>query len=186
MPGPPAFRPFERARDEAVLYDLLCTERWPLRVKSTLTEADVRYEIELGIYDNDDVLTFLIDVGDEVAGYVRADDLGQERSEPQLDFRLRERYRGQGIGRLALDFITREIFARYPQTRRIEGQTRRDNIAMRKVFVRGGYVMEAVYRRAWPTDDEHFDGIGYAILRSDWETGTTTPVEWDEPLVTPS
>src|SRR3954471_3972544 len=124
MPGPPSFRRFERRRDEPALFDLLCSETWPHRVKTTLTEADVRHEIGLGIYDNDDVLMFLIDVGDEVAGYVRADDLGDERSDPQLDFRLRERYRGQGIGPAALAFITREIFDRYPDTRRIEGQTR--------------------------------------------------------------
>ena len=174
----PSFRPFERARDEAALYDLLCRERWPHRVKTTLTEADVRHELELGVYDNEDVLTFLIDVEEELAGYVRADDLGKERTEPQLDFRLRERFRGQGLGPIALAFITREVFTRYPQTRRIEGQTRRDNVAMRKVFVRGGYVMEAVYRQGWPTDGEYHDGIGYAVLRSDWETGTLTPVDF--------
>src|SRR3954464_79167 len=178
MPGPPSFRRFERQRDEPALFDLLCNEPWPHRVKTTLTEADVRHEIDLGIYTNDDVLMFLIDVGDEVAGYVRADDLGHEREAPQLAFPLRERSRGQGIGGAALAFIPREIFERYPQTRRIEGQTRRDNVAMRKVFRRGGYVMEGVYRRAWPAGDEYHDGIGYAILRSDWETGTTTPVDF--------
>jgi RimJ/RimL family protein N-acetyltransferase len=67
-----------------------------------------------------------------------------------------------------------------PGTRRIEGQTRRDNVAMRKVFVRGGYVQEAVYRQAWPAaDGTIFDGIGYAMLRGDWGTGTTTPLDWD-------
>jgi RimJ/RimL family protein N-acetyltransferase len=177
----PRFRPFDRARDEAALIDLLCGATWTYRVKVTLTEAEVREEIERGHYTNDDVLTFLIEVGDELAGYARADELGWERSDPQLDFRLAERFRGRGIGQVALEFMTREIFERYAQTRRIEGQTRRDNIAMRKVFTRGGYVMEAVYRRAWPTSGEYQDGIGYAILRSDWEAGATTPVDWDEP-----
>src|SRR4051794_21304116 len=145
-----SFRRYDPERDEAVLFDLLCNEPWPHRVKAVMTEADVHEELDKGIYTNDDVLTFLIEVGDEVAGYVRADDLGHERTDPQLDFRLRERFRGQGIGPIALAFITREIFERHPQTIRIEGQTREDNIAMRKVFVRGGYVMEAVYRHAWP------------------------------------
>jgi RimJ/RimL family protein N-acetyltransferase len=51
---------------------------------------------------------------------------------------------------------------------------------MRKVFARAGYVQEAVYRRAWPAaDGEMLDGIGYAILRDDWKSGTVTPVRWD-------
>jgi RimJ/RimL family protein N-acetyltransferase len=87
--------------------------------------------------------------------------------------------RGQGIGLAALRHITTVIFSRYPGTLRIEAQTRQDNHAMRTVFLRGGYVQEAVYRRGWPaTGADVYDGIGYAILRSDWESGTTTPVEW--------
>ncbi len=39
---------------------------------------------------------------------------------------------------------------------------------------------EQVRGRAWPSaDGEMLDGIGYAILRSDWESGTTTPVRWE-------
>ena len=175
----PRFRPFDRQRDEADLYDLLCNEPWPHRVKTTMTEADVRREIELGVYTNEDVLTFMIDVDGELAGYARADDLGDERTEPKLDLRLRERFRGQGVGPSALAFLTREIFERQPQTTRIEGHTRRDNVAMRKVFERGGYVLEGVQRQAWPAPDGHRDGLIYAILRGDWESGTTTPVDWD-------
>jgi RimJ/RimL family protein N-acetyltransferase len=65
--------------------------------------------------------------------------------------------------------------------RRFEGQTREDNIAMRKVFVRSGWVKEAHYRQAWPVDgSEPKASIAYGILRCDWETGTTTPVDWDD------
>jgi RimJ/RimL family protein N-acetyltransferase len=178
----PTFRRYDPARDESVLRDLLCSERWEYRVKVEMTEADVREELDRGVYTNDDVLTYLIEVDGEVAGYVRSDDLGHERTDPQLDFRLRERFRGRGIGQVALEFMTREIFERHPKTIRIEGQTRRDNIAMRKVFTRGGYVMEAVYRKAWPGGGEQHDGIGYAILRGDWESGTTTPADFSEPV----
>src|SRR3954452_23459192 len=173
----PTFRLYDPAKDEAALFDLLCTEPWAHRVKAVMTEADVREELEKGIYTNEDVLTFFIEVGGDVAGYVRTDDLGNDRSDPQLDFRLRERFRGQGIGQIALEFITREIFERYPKTIRIEGQTRQDNIAMRTVFGLGAYVMEAVYRRVWPGNGERYDGIGYAMLRDDWVAGTTTPVD---------
>lgn len=173
------FRPFDPARDEPALIGLLTTETWLHRLKVQMTEADVREELDRGHYSGDSVLTELIEVDGEVVGLVRADELCEERSDPQLDFRLRERVRGHGIGLVALRHITELIFSRYPKASRIEGQTRQDNDAMRKVFIRGGYVQEAVYRRAWPdAGGELRDGIGYAILRSDWESGTTTPVDW--------
>jgi RimJ/RimL family protein N-acetyltransferase len=51
---------------------------------------------------------------------------------------------------------------------------------MRAVLRRCGYVQEAHYRRAWPGEDGVIhDGIGYALLREDWERWTTTPVDWD-------
>jgi hypothetical protein len=32
----------------------------------------------------------------------------------------------------------------------------------------------------WPDQDGVVhDGIGYALLREDWEQGKTTPVDWD-------
>ena len=56
-----------------------------------------------------------------------------------------------------------------------------DEAALIDLFVRGGYVKEAVYRDAWPGGHGRvFDGIGYAILRRDWETGTTTPIDWSD------
>ena len=77
-------------------------------------------------------------------------------------------------------WLAGEVFGGWPGVRRIEAQTRRDNLAMRTVLRRCGYVQEAVHRRAWPDQDGTFhDGIGYALLREDWERGTTTPVDWD-------
>ena len=178
-----SFRRYDPDGDEMALVELLTSERWDYRLQPTLSEADVRKELARGDYAGGAVITELIEVGGELAGFVRAFDCGVERSDPQLDFRLRLRFRGRGLGVAALRHITGLVFATYPQTHRIEGQTRSDNIAMRKAFVRGGYVREAVYREAWPVagEDRMLDGIGYAILRRDWESGTTTPVDWSEP-----
>jgi hypothetical protein len=53
---------------------------------------------------------------------------------------------------------------------------------MRRALLASGFVKEAHYRRAWPSDCGRHDSIGYAILRTDWESGTTTSVKWeDEP-----
>jgi RimJ/RimL family protein N-acetyltransferase len=177
-----AFRELDPETDLAVLVDLLTTETWPHRVKPAMTEADVREELAHGHYVPGRSLAFLAELDGAVVGVVAAHEIDDEHSDPQLDFRVRERVRGQGIGLAALRHITAEVFARHPGALRIEGQTRQDNLAMRTVFVRGGYVKEAVYRRSWPdVDGTRYDGIGYAILRGDWETGTTTPVVWDEP-----
>jgi RimJ/RimL family protein N-acetyltransferase len=178
--GEPTFRDFDPERDRAALIALLTTEHWAHRTRPTYTEADVVEELDREYYAGDDVITVMIELDGEVAGLVRADGLASPNEDPQLDVRLRERIRGRGIGLAALRHITDSIFSRYPAKQRIEGQTREDNTAMRKVFVRGGYAQEAVYRRAWPAaDGERLDGIGYSILRDDWESGTVTPVRWD-------
>jgi len=65
--------------------------------------------------------------------------------------------------------------------RRLYGQTRVDNHAMRTVFRRCGFVKEAHYRQDWPRPDGTLsDSVGYTLLRQDWEGGTTTPVVWDD------
>jgi RimJ/RimL family protein N-acetyltransferase len=51
---------------------------------------------------------------------------------------------------------------------------------MRTALLKAGYVLEAVYRRAWPdAGGAMLDGMGYAMLRTDWESGIVTPVVWD-------
>jgi RimJ/RimL family protein N-acetyltransferase len=80
----------------------------------------------------------------------------------------------------AVRWLSGEVFGGWPGVNRIEAQTRRDNRAMRVVLRCCGYVKEAHYRRAWPAEDGVvLGGIGYALLRDDWERWTTTtPVDW--------
>ena len=64
---------------------------------------------------------------------------------------------------------------------RIEAATRQDNAAMRAVLRRCGFVKEAHHRDAWPAPDGALrDTVIYALLRRDHESGTTTPVVWDD------
>ncbi|MEC5168635.1 hypothetical protein RCH11_001094 [Glaciihabitans sp. GrIS 2.15] len=49
---------------------------------------------------------------------------------------------------------------------------------MRRTFQPAGFVTEAHYREAWPADGGAvFGSVAYAILRHDWQSGTTTPVD---------
>ena len=89
--------------------------------------------------------------------------------------------RGRGIGTRALAWLTEHVFTTAAGASRIEGTTRQDNVAMRRLFRRGGYVKESHYRDGWPDPDGNLhDAIGYAILRRDWLAGPTTVLRWDD------
>ncbi|HEY0603692.1 MAG TPA: GNAT family N-acetyltransferase [Herpetosiphonaceae bacterium] len=169
------------AEDEAdALIDLITSETWDYFVHTNPTPEVVRDWLARGWYSGDDNLVWwIVGVSGERAGIVRMHDLLDPT--PQLDFRIRAQYRGQGIGVQALRWATEYLFTTLPEIQRIEGNTRQDNLAMRKTFRRCGYVKEAHYRSAWPTlDGARFDTIGYAILRQDWQSGTSTAVAWDD------
>ena len=52
---------------------------------------------------------------------------------------------------------------------------------MRRVLVKCGFAKEAHYRQEWPSESgPRYDSIGYAILRDDWASGATTPVNWED------
>jgi RimJ/RimL family protein N-acetyltransferase len=99
----------------------------------------------------------------------------------EVHIRLHTPYRGRGIGAQAIAWLTDYLFRNYPEKHRVEGWTRVDNAAMRRVFRRCGYVKEAHLRADFPVGDGTFkDKIGYGILRSDWRDGTRTPVARDD------
>lgn len=92
---------------------------------------------------------------------------------------LKSSSRGKSIGLFAVKWLVQYLFEKYPQLDRIAGTTRADNLAMRKVFKNAGFVKEGHYRKDWPAQDGHvFDTVKYAILREDWVSGKTTPVNW--------
>lgn len=99
---------------------------------------------------------------------------------PLFDLRVAERFRGRGLGVEILTALTRHVFETMPDVDRFEGQTREDNSPMLRTFQRAGWVKEAHYRRGWPVEGgEPVASVAYAMLRQDWENGTTTPVPWE-------
>jgi RimJ/RimL family protein N-acetyltransferase len=100
---------------------------------------------------------------------------------PTFDLRLGTRYRGLGLGAPILRDLVTRVFTEHPAATRLEGQTRADHAAMRRTFERAGFVKEAHYRDGWPIPgSEPVASVGYAVLRRDWASGTTTPVDWDD------
>lgn len=70
-----------------------------------------------------------------------------------------------------------------PDVNRFEGQTREDNTAMRKTFLRCGWLKEAHYREGWPVDGgKPVASVAYSIIRHDWETGQTTTFMWEDSI----
>lgn len=160
--------------DRGVLDDVvefLVGEEWPFHVEPRLDAARVRERAAGGAYDH----AFWIADGADRLGMVRL--MSLDDGAPLFDLRLRAASRGRGVGTEAVRWLTAHVFTNY-RTNRIEANTRQDNHAMRRVFVKAGYVKEAHYREGWPSADHMYDAVGYAVLRRDWENGTTTEVNW--------
>ncbi|WP_374010558.1 GNAT family N-acetyltransferase [Leifsonia sp. LS-T14] len=178
-----SLRPLDaRANDHDALVAFLTGNTFPFHVVARPTADQVETAIEAGSYGDDDHASFWIsaEAGERV-GLLRLHDLADPT--PLLDLRIADSLRGRGIGTSALRAATELVFTSMPAVVRFEGQTREDNIPMRRTFLRCGWVKEAHYREAWPTaDGRKLASVAYAILRRDWALGTTTPVPWnDEP-----
>lgn len=147
--------------DEYVAF--LTAEEWPFHLNPKPDPSDIR------LSDN---AFWIIEDGAKV-GLVRLLDLDDvdDGGNPLFDLRVTAAARGRGVGEAAVRWLTTHIFTNYG-TNRIEGTTREDNHAMRRVFDKTGYVQEAHYREAWPAQDRVYDSVGYAILRRDWRSGT--------------
>lgn len=166
-------RPYTSA-DAGALTALLTGSTWPFHGKTSVDAEAARGMIASGGFEGEGIRAFWI--GDGV-GMVRLADLGDPTA--MVDLRIAGAHRGRGLGAAALRFATSYAFAGFPALRRVEGVTRRDNAAMRATFARCGYVKEGHHRGAWPAAGGVWhDAVTYAVLRGDWTSGTTTPVDW--------
>ncbi|GAA2048315.1 GNAT family N-acetyltransferase [Leifsonia soli] len=166
--------------DREALVSFLTGNDFPFHVVTRPDRAAVLAAIDAGAYGDDDHEAFWLEgPGGERIGTVRLEDLSDPT--PLVDLRIDGRARGRGLGTLALRATTDHVFGTRADVDRLEGQTREDNVAMRRVFLRCGWVKEAHYREAWPVaGGRPVASVAYAILRHDWREGTTTPVPWDD------
>ncbi|WIB76754.1 GNAT family N-acetyltransferase [Curtobacterium sp. MCPF17_002] len=165
-------------RDELIRF--LAAEEFPFHMRSTISAEDASTAVDSGSFrDAEHDTSWLVHADHGRIGIVRLEDL--EDPVPLFDLRIAGRFRGQGLGVPALCAVTDHVFRTMPSVTRFEGQTREDNTAMRRVFVRAGWVKEAHYREAWPVHGAApVASVAYGMLRGDWETGRTTPVPWDD------
>ncbi|MFC5823746.1 GNAT family N-acetyltransferase [Nonomuraea insulae] len=172
------FSRFSPGDDTGALVAFLTGETWPFHA-GVQEEAAIRRRAADGLYDDDDSRTFWLLADGERAGLVRLQDLTEDT--PMFDLRVRASWRGRGLGKAAVDWLTGYLFTEFPEVMRIEGTTRQDNRAMRAIFLKCGYAKESHYRDAWPSPEGVlYDSVGYAILRRDWVSGTVTLPDWDD------
>ncbi|QCR44858.1 N-acetyltransferase [Curtobacterium sp. SGAir0471] len=153
---------------------------FPFHVRAHPTRADLERAVDRGAFRDDEHDSWWLD-DDRLGrvGLVVLEDL--QDPAPLLDLRLAPAFRGRGLGLPALRAVTDHVFRSMPEVTRFEGQTREDNTAMRRVFLRTGWVQEAHYRESWPIEGgSPKASVAYGVLRRDWETGAVTPVPWGD------
>ncbi|WP_028279712.1 GNAT family N-acetyltransferase [Arthrobacter sp. H5] len=165
--------------DAEGIIDFLSSNAFPFHVKATQTAEEAASSVRAGRFWNPESQGYWIDDDGARLGMVVLEDL--EDPTPMFDLRLAEACRGQGKGADVLRALCGLVFTSLPEALRFEGQTREDNIAMRKTFIRCGFLKEAHYRLGWPTaDGGHVASVAYAMLRQDWSSGTVTGFEWED------
>jgi RimJ/RimL family protein N-acetyltransferase len=167
------------AEHAAWLGEFLVSNSWPYHAGAVDRDL-VTERVGHGYYDGPGRATFVVAEAAQRVGLVRVEDLDDPT--PTFELRIADAHSGRGDGTAALRELARWVF-NMNDVERLEGTTRQDNVAMRRTFRAVGFVKEAHYRRGWPTHDGRLlDAVGYALLRTDWRLGTTTPVNWnDEP-----
>ncbi|MCQ1985932.1 MULTISPECIES: GNAT family N-acetyltransferase [unclassified Arthrobacter] len=168
--------------DASAVTAFLASNRFPFHVNTAPDEFQANKRVAEGHFWSKESQGYWVQHGGKDIGLVVLEDL--EDDNPVFDLRLAESQRGRGLGVEVVRALCRLAFTELPDIVRFEGQTREDNIAMRKTFLRAGFVKEAHYRQAWPTaDGTRLASVAYAILRSDWENNTVTPLEFDDLLL---
>lgn len=179
-PSPITLTLVDLPEDGPELVALVSSQEYPFHVRRAPTVEQVEARLVDGSFLDEDHATYWVDHTTEGRiGVVTLEDLSEDT--PMLDLRLVTQARGRGLGLTVLEAVTTLVFTTMPEVRRFEGQTREDNVAMRRTFLRAGFLKEAHYREGWPVQDgAPLASVAYAILRSDWETGTTTPFVWED------
>lgn len=170
--------------DSDILIDILVNNLWEYHSGHGWKKEQVEEKIKLGYYNSNEVKTFLLVEEESVIGFIRIFDLGEDLMDdetPLFDIRIKKDFRGKGLGKKSVDLAIEFVFNTYPNKNRFEATTRHDNLAMRRVLEKCGFVKEAHYRQSWPNKENvKVDTVGYGILRKDWESKSKTPVNWND------
>ncbi len=164
-----------KPKDFKTLEKWLCADTWDYFGKSKLTPEDIKEST----FFNEETKCFWVSNEEKVkVGFIKIFDLND--STPLFDIRLKTEFRSLGFGEKAVKWIVDYIFTTFDKLR-LEAFTREDNLAMRKILLKSGFVKEAHHRKAWNSDSGVlYDAVGYCILKEDWQNKKLTPVNWKD------
>ncbi|GIN85936.1 hypothetical protein J6TS2_23220 [Heyndrickxia sporothermodurans] len=170
------FRLFENESEELITFML--NNRWEFHSDPNPTREEIKRGIQNGWYKNDRQ-TFWVESSGQKMGLIIIHDFSD--TIPLFDLRLSENYRGRGLGKACVKWLTNYLFQLSDKKIRIEAYTRADNYPMRKTLWNCGYVKEGYMRNAWENKDGTIsDSVCYAIIRKDWENNVSTPIRLNE------
>jgi len=160
--------------DLPTLITFLTTETWPFHGIPNLSAEQVQGQAASGTYWGKNVESYQIEQASLAVGFLRLFDLGD--STAVFDLRLSAASRGRGLGKATVRWLSERLFVTYLHLDRIEAHTLVGNAPMRGALMHTGFVQEAYHRQSWRQGEQMLDSVGYALLRSDWASGTVTPV----------
>jgi putative hydrolase of HD superfamily len=79
-------------------------------------------------------------------------------------------YWRRGLGFEALGLWSQYLFDGLPEIVRLDLRTWSGNVGMMRLAEKLGYRLEARFRMARIVNGEYYDGLGYGVLRREWET----------------
>lgn len=175
---PPKVEFVEITIPDKEIVTFLCSESWEYHSTPNPDSTLIHKNISEGYYNSSEVKSFFVKNESGVSiGFIRLFDLGD--STPLFDIRIAKSQRGKGFGESVLNTLIEYVFKNFKNISRIEGYTREDNHAMISLFRKCKFVKEAHHRKSWEQNTgEIFDSVGYCILKEDWLSGNTTPVNW--------
>ncbi|CAM5216185.1 RimJ/RimL family protein N-acetyltransferase OS=Ureibacillus acetophenoni OX=614649 GN=SAMN05877842_106126 PE=4 SV=1 [Ureibacillus acetophenoni] len=169
------FKLFQDEIDD--LIELMTSNRWEYHGNVIVKEESIREKFDKGFYHDDRETFWIIDDGTKV-GLIIINDMSD--SIPIFDMKFDHKYRGQGYGTKTLFWLKDYLFGEKDKIR-IEGYTRVDNLGMRKCFTKAGFVKEGYLRSSWENEDGSVsDCLVYSAIKSDWESGITTPINLND------
>jgi Acetyltransferase (GNAT) domain len=123
----------DRGGDREELVDFLTAHEFPFHATRRPARATVESWIDGGRFGDPEHAAYWIHAHPGRIGLVVRHDLTDDA--PLFDLRLATEHRGKGYRADVLKALTAQVFTTMPAVNRFEGQTREDNIAMRKTFV---------------------------------------------------